>query len=181
MPDAPIIQLIANGARLSAISKDLMRSDADYFILAEARDGVALDTAVRLARKGTRRMKMTFHTRDPKAFAFDAAGEIVRSMGGSVSETAISVAGSFDYVFHFTSLRSTRAKKLTSIYEMGLSDDGSRVVMSEICRHDPITDLWKWTYHIGEDKRAAGVREDASAFLDFDTRLRAMHDKGRLS
>jgi pilus assembly protein CpaF len=181
MPDAPIIQLIADGARLSAISKDLMRSDADYFILAEARDGVALDTAVRLARKGTRRMKMTFHTRDPKAFALDAAGEIVRSMGGGARETAIRVAGSFDDVFHFAALRRTGAKKLTAIYEMGLSDDGSRVAMHEICRHDPVSDSWKWTYYVGADKRAAGTREDAAAFFDFDKRLRALYDRGQLS
>jgi pilus assembly protein CpaF len=105
MPDSPVIQLVCDGDGLSGISKNLMRSDADYFILAEARDGIALDTAVRLARKGTRRMKMTFHTRDPRAFAHDVAVEIVRAVGGDISETALRVAGSFDYVFHFSSIR----------------------------------------------------------------------------
>ncbi|MBR3395461.1 MAG: Flp pilus assembly complex ATPase component TadA, partial [Firmicutes bacterium] len=57
LPGAPILQLLADGEELQKISKNLLRSDADYFILAEARDGIALDTAVRIASKGTKRMK----------------------------------------------------------------------------------------------------------------------------
>jgi pilus assembly protein CpaF len=181
MPDAPVIQLIADGESLSGISKSLMRSDADYFILAEARDGIALDTAVRLARKGTRRMKMTFHTRDPRTFARDAAVEIVRSKGGDILETALMVAGSFDYVFHFSSIRQTGRKKLTAVYEMGLSADGSRVEMHEICRYNRAADAWKWTYHIGRDKRDIGAEENAESFSSFDRGLKLLHDRGRMS
>jgi pilus assembly protein CpaF len=176
MPDSPVVQIIADGDSLAGISKSLMRSDADYFILAEARDGVALDTAVRLARKGTRRMKMTFHTRDPKAFAQDAAVEIVRAAGGDIGETALRVAGSFDYVFHFSSFRKERVKKLTAIYERGLSDDGERALMHEICKYDRTSDSWRWTYHIGSDKRRIGAEEDADAFAAFDVCLRGMCD-----
>jgi pilus assembly protein CpaF len=181
MPDSPVIQLIADGDSLAGIAKSLMRSDADYFILAEARDGVALDTAVRLARKGTRRMKMTFHTREPRAFAQDAAVEIVRAMGGDMAETALRVAGSFDYVFHFSSMRKDRTKKLAAIYEMGLSEDGERVLMHEICRYSGTSDSWKWTYHVGSDKRDIGMEEDADAFAAFDVYLRSLNDRSRLS
>ncbi|MDR2163674.1 MAG: CpaF/VirB11 family protein [Clostridiales Family XIII bacterium] len=181
MPESPVIQLIADGERLAGISKSLMRSDADYFILAEARDGVALDTAVRLARKGTRRMKMTFHAREPRAFAYDAAVEIVRDMGGDIQETALRVAGSFDYVFHFSSMRKDKVKKLTAIYEMGLSEDGEGVLMHEICRYNRMSDHWKWTYHIGKDKRDIGQEEDADAFAAFEICLKGLHDRSRLS
>jgi pilus assembly protein CpaF len=181
MPDSPVIQLIADGEPLAGISKSLMRSDADYFILAEARDGVALDTAVRLARKGTKRMKMTFHTRDPKTFARDAAVEIVRSQGGDIGETMLMVAGSFDYVFHFSNIRKEGRKKLTAIYEMGLSEDGSAVVMHEICRYNRLADAWKWTYCISRDKKDTGLEEDADAFAAFDVCLKSLHEKGRLS
>jgi pilus assembly protein CpaF len=181
MPDSPVIQLIADGDSLAGIAKSLMRSDADYFILAEARDGVALDTAVRLARKGTRRMKMTFHTRDPRSFAQDTAVEIVRAMGGDAAETALRVAGSFDYVFHFSSMRKDRTKKLSAIYEMGLSEDGERVLMHEICRYSRVSDSWKWTYHIGRDKREIGLEEDADAFAAFDVCLKSLNDRSRLS
>ncbi|MCL1894981.1 MAG: hypothetical protein FWG03_00385 [Clostridiales bacterium] len=122
MPGAPIVQLVCDGDRLKAVSKNLLRSDADYFIIAEARDGIALDTAVRMARKGQGRMKMTFHTRDPLSFPEDVAVEIVRSAGGDVRETASRVAGSFDYLFHFVTVRRLNAKKLCGVYEVGKPD-----------------------------------------------------------
>ena len=122
MPGAPIVQLVCDGDRLKAVSKNLLRSDADYFIIAEARDGIALDTAVRMARKGQGRMKMTFHTRDPLSFPEDVAVEIVRSAGGDIRETAGRVAGSFDYLFHFVTIRRLNAKKLCGVYEVGKPD-----------------------------------------------------------
>ena len=127
MPGAPIVQLVCDGDRLKAVSKNLLRSDADYFIIAEARDGIALDTAVRMAGKGQGRMKMTFHTRDPMSFPEDVAVEIVRSVGGDVRETAGRVAGSFDYLFHFVTVRRLNAKKLCGIYEVGKPAGGQAV------------------------------------------------------
>jgi pilus assembly protein CpaF len=178
MPNAPIIQLIADREKLRDISKNLLRSDADYFILAEARDGVALDTAVRMARKGTRRMKLTFHTRDPLSFAHDVAVEIARTMGGDIEETALWVAGSFDYVFHFVQLRDRSKKRLRGIYELGLNSEGRRVIMTEICSYIHAEDRWKWYYHIGADKREAGEEEDAEAFREFDAALRRLAEGG---
>jgi pilus assembly protein CpaF len=174
MPEAPIIQLLADREKLRDISKNLLRSDADYFILAEARDGVALDTAVRMARKGTRRMKLTFHTRDPMSFAHDVAVEIVRTMGGELEETARRVAGGFDYVFHFIQLKNRGQKRLRGIYEMGLHPESRRIVMTEICAYIHAEDRWRWQYHVGADKRAAGEEEDAEAFRSFDAALRAL-------
>lgn len=88
MPDAPILQIIADNEKLKYLSKNLLRSDADYFIIAEARDGIALDTAVKLASKGTRRIKITFHSRDPLDFPYDVAFEIIKSIGGDLDSTA---------------------------------------------------------------------------------------------
>jgi pilus assembly protein CpaF len=174
MPNAPIIQLLADREKLRDISKNLLRSDADYFILAEARDGVALDTAVRMARKGTRRMKLTFHTRDPMSFAHDVAVEIVRTMGGEIEETAQRVASGFDYVFHFIQLKNRGQKRLCGIYEMSLHPESRRVVMTKICAYIHAEDRWTWHYHIGADKRAAGEEEDAEAFRGFDAALRGL-------
>jgi pilus assembly protein CpaF len=192
MPGAPVVQLIADGERLGQISKNLLRSDADYFIIAEARDGVALDTAVRMARKGTGRMKMTFHTRDPLDFPMDAAVEIVRSVGGDVAETALRAAGSFDYLFHFVSLREG-GKKLKGIYEMGVEasgapgtagtsgpgiharnrseGEGRGYYIREICRYDFDADAWAWTNRIAPDKRARGEEGDRAAFAEFEAEL----------
>ncbi|MDR1571633.1 MAG: CpaF/VirB11 family protein [Clostridiales Family XIII bacterium] len=174
MPEAPVVQLIADQDKLKNISKNLLRSDADYFILAEARDGIALDTAVRMARKGTRRMKITFHTRDPLFFPYDVAVEIVRAMGGGLEETARRVAGSFDYVFHFVQLKRKDQKRLRAIYELGICPESRETRMVEICRYLFAEDRWAWTYHISEDKRLAGEEEDAEAFAEFDAALRRL-------
>jgi pilus assembly protein CpaF len=171
MPDAPVVQLIADGEKLTHISKNLMRSDADYFILAEARDGIALDTAVRIARKGTRRMKMTFHTRDAKSFAQDAAVEIVRSFGGDTRDTAQRVAGSFDYIFHFIHLRSKNQKKLRGIFE--ISED---LTVKEICRYDAVSDSWHWHHDIGAEKRRIAAEEDPEALANFDRILKKLEE-----
>jgi pilus assembly protein CpaF len=187
IPGAPIVQLIADGDRLRMISKNLLRSDADYFIIAEARDGFALDTAVRACRKGTGHMKMTFHTRDPRAFPEDAAIEIVRAEGGNVHETAVRVAGSFDYLFHFISERATTAKKLNGIFEMGVvpaHTDGFTekealcgYYVREICRYDRAQDRWHWTCRIAADKRQRGLEEDPAAFAAFEGGLRTLAER----
>jgi pilus assembly protein CpaF len=167
MPEAPVVQLLADQEKLKNISKNLLRSDADYFVLAEARDGIALDTAVRMARKGTRRMKITFHTRDPFTFSHDVAVEIVRTMGGDLEETARRVAGSFDYVFHFVQLKKKNQKRLRGVYELGLCPQTRAIQMQEICRYLYDADRWVWNDHISADKRAAGEEEDAAAFGRF--------------
>jgi len=189
MPGAPVVQLICDGERLKAISKNLLRSDADYFIIAEARDGLALDTAVRVARKGQGRMKMTFHTRDPLSFPEDAAVEITRSLGGEVRETAMRVAGSFDYIFHFVSVRRENAKKLAGIYEVGKAADDPHIFSAEerargwyvrdICRYDFIRDDWTFKNRISGGKRSRGIESDASAFAEFERELARLSEEGR--
>ena len=195
MPGAPIVQLICDGERLKSVSKNLLRSDADYFIIAEARDGIALDTAVRVARRGQGRMKMTFHTRDPLSFPEDAAVEIVRSAGGDIKETAMRVAGSFDYLFHFVSVRGKNAKKLYGIYEVGIErifvpsgppqagqndpDNSRGWYVREICRYDFTSDDWLFTNYISKEKRIRGIESDGEAFTEFAKELEKLAMGGR--
>jgi len=189
MPGAPVVQLICDGERLKTISKNLLRSDADYFVIAEARDGIALDTAVRIARKGQGRMKMTFHTRDPLSFPEDAAVEIVRSCGGEIRETASRVAGSFDYLFHFISLRKENKKKLYGVYEIGKTAEEPQAFTAEerargwyvreICRYDLIRDDWVFTNRISDSKSARGIEGDAIAFSEFASELSLISAAGR--
>ena len=180
IPNAPIVQLIADGDRLNMISKNLLRSDADYFIIAEARDGIALDTAVRVARKGSGRMKMTFHTRNPLNFPEDVAVEIVRSKGGEIGETALRVASSFDYIFYFAPVSLSGRKILKGIYEMGLINEKKKgtakrsYYINEICRYSYQDDDWIWTNKISDDKRFYGEENDAKAFELFEQRLKKL-------
>jgi len=168
------IQLIADNEKLKYLSKNLLRSDADYFILAEARDGIALDTAIKIASKGTRRMKITFHTRDPLDFSYDVAFEIVKSLGGSLESTAKKVAASFDYVFHFIQLKNKNQKRLKSIYELGIDRATREISMKEICRYDHRTDGWKWEYNVSAEKISIGGEENAEALEVFLKELSAL-------
>ncbi len=172
-PDAPIIQLIADNEDLRRISKNLMRSDADYFILAEARDGIALETAVKIASKGTRRMKLTFHCKDPEDFPFDAAWEIVKATGGELEIVMKKVAASFDYIFHFVQLKDKSRKRLMAIYEMSLMS-GGEIKLIRICSYNYENDSWKWNFHIGENIKKFAIAEDGEAMKEFATRLKKL-------
>jgi pilus assembly protein CpaF len=171
MPDAPVVQVLADNDRLGGIIKNLLRSDADYLVMAEARDGIALDVAVRLAAKGGRRMKITYHTREPLNFPYDVASEIVGGGGGDIYFMAKKVASSFDYIFHFIQLKDKSKKKLRSIHEISYDRGANRIHMEPICEYDFASDGWKWKNVIGEDKRKAAEEEDACAFERFSSLL----------
>jgi pilus assembly protein CpaF len=167
MPEAPILQLIADNDKMKTISKNLLRSDADYFILAEARDGVALDTAIRIASKGTKRMKITFHTREPLDFPYDVASEIVKSVGGDLDATAKKVASSFDYIFHFVQLKTKNKKRLKSIHEMTFYRLTGRFSLKQICSYYYKNDCWTWSYIMSKDKHVLGEEENPEKFQLF--------------
>ncbi|MDD2189593.1 MAG: ATPase [Eubacteriales bacterium] len=179
MPEAPILQLIADNEKLKYLSKNLLRSDADYFILAEARDGIALDTAVKIASKGARRMKITFHTRDPLDFSYDVAFEIIKSLGGDLESTAKKVAASFDYIFHFIQLKNKNQKRLKSIYELGIDRNTRKITMNEICRYDHKTNDWSWSYIMSDDKRRIGEEENSVSLEIFAGELAFLSNQRR--
>lgn len=175
MEKAPIIQIVADNQRLSQVSKNLLRSDADYFILAEARDGTALDLAVRIANKGSRRMKMTFHSSDPMEFCYDVANEITRSVANAdLKATTRKVAKSFHYIFHFVQLQDKSQKRLKGIYEIQSKPEKEDFQIIQICRYRYETDDWQWRYRIGKDKAVIGQEEDPRAFQAFDRHLQAL-------
>ncbi|MBR4075100.1 MAG: ATPase [Firmicutes bacterium] len=177
MPRAPIVQLLADNERLKRISKNLLRSDADYFILAEARDGKALDTAVRIASKGTKRMKMTFHTRNPLDLPGEVASEIIKTEGGQWDPTRLKVAESFDYIFHFVQLADKSQKRLRGIYEMGLTKDRKEVYVEPICLYDYETDDWMWIDRMGGDKEQLGLEENRQALQRMKTELHRLAEE----
>lgn len=181
MPSAPILQLIADNDKLKHISKNLLRSDADYFILAEARDGIALDTAVKIASKGTRRMKITFHTRDPLEFPYDVAFEIVKSLGGDQESTARKVAASFDYIFHFIQLKNKSQKRLKSIHELGTDRNTGKIKLTEICRYNHKNDSWQWKNMVSRDKQVIGEEENQEAWNTFLRELESLSSQSTVN
>ena len=177
LPDAPILQLIADGEDLKKITKNLMRSDADYFILAEARDGIALDTAVRIAAKGTKRMKMTFHSRQPRRFPIEAATEIVKQTGGDLNLTMQMVASSFDFIIHLIQLPDKSQKRLKSISQLSLSDSGE-IKIDTICEYDVGKDAWRFFDDIDDEKMEYGLENNAEAFGKMYSELEGLAKAG---
>ena len=174
MPDAPVVQVLADNDRLGGVIKNLLRSDADYMIFAEAREGLALDTAVKLASKGSRRMKITYHMREPLNFPYDVAGEIVGCKGGDIHLMAKKVAFSFDYIFHFIQLADKSKKKLKSIHELSYDRVSDSISMKQLCEYDCRANSWKWHCVLSEDKRKAAEEEDAGAYERFAGMLKGL-------
>ena len=180
LPGAPIIQLIADGEELRQISKNLLRSDADYFIMAEARDGIALDTAVRLASKGTKRMKMTFHSRNPERFPLEAATEIVKSTGGDLPLTIQMVSSAFDYLFHFIQLSDKSKKRLKGIYQT-VCDASGTFRIEQICSYDPESESWIFINSMGREQRTYGKESDPELFGVFERELQRLSELGSVT
>jgi pilus assembly protein CpaF len=142
MPDAPIVQIVADGERMENIVKSLMRSDAQYFCFGEARDGIALNTALRIAERGGRRMKMTFHITNPFDFPFDVANEIAFVYGGSVAHHALRAASAFEYILHFGTGKNLAEKKLLGIYHMEADKAEGKIRIECECLYDAESESW---------------------------------------
>lgn len=177
MPDAPILQLVADGAELERIVKSIMRSDADYIIMGEARDGIALNTAVKIANKGTRRVKMTYHCSDTIDFCYDVADEIVRIYGGSLYSTILKVSKSFQFVFQFVQLKDKSKKRLKSIFEIVYDPESHDIHMNRICRYRFETDDWVWRNELSSATIQFGLEEDKDATLIASSVLHQLSSK----
>lgn len=180
MPKAPILQLVADGDRLSKIIKDLLRGDGDYLIMAEARDAVALKVAIQATARGTRRVKITFHTSEPVDFCYDVATEVVEKFGGSIAANAIKVAKGFHYLFEFIQLKDKSQKRLKGIYEIRYNQESQEVTIHQICKYSPSEHKWYYKFDIGSDKAVIGEQEDMEAFEQFKQLLRDLANQNEI-
>ncbi len=177
MPNAPIIQIVADGDKLKNIIKSLMRSDADYFIIAEARDAVALYIALKITTKGTRRVKSTYHSSDATDFVYDAASEIVQEFGGELWPTVIKVAKGYHYLYEFIQLKDKTKKRLKGIYEIRYDAVTFNITIHQIMKYDFHKDEWTYKFDIGLDKEQIALQEDYSSFKIFKDELKKLAEK----
>lgn len=175
MPTAPIIQMIADNEDLDNILKPLMRSDGDYLVMGEARDGRALRQMLMITKKGTRRVKGTFHTGNPEDFCYDIAQEIVNIYGGDVWAYMMQAAKGFHYLFEFASLSHDKsAKRLKGIYEIRLDAKNLQISTHKICHHNIETDDWEYVNDIGKETIRIGLEEDPEAIQTFQFELKRL-------
>lgn len=176
MPNAPIMQLLADDEKLDTIIKSVLRSDADYIIAAEARDGRAYNMAVKIANKGTRRVKLTAHLSDPIDFCYDVANEIISIYGGKLDYHIIKTAKSFDYIFQFVQLKDKSQKRLKGIYEIRYNREDHSITIHQICKYNYETDSWTYKFDIGADKEEIAMEEDINAYKIFTSELKKLSE-----
>lgn len=180
MPGAPIMQMVVDEDKMASIIKYLLRSDADYFVFAEARDGLALDTAIKIANKGSKRMKMTFHCSSPLEFCYDVAAEIYKSCGGDMYNTILKTAKSFQYIFHFVQLNDKSQKRLKSIHELTYDTKNHNIVITTVCQYNPIVDSWDWRYQLDEKIEKENKGENLEALASFKKELKKLSEQNPL-
>jgi pilus assembly protein CpaF len=178
LPGSPIMELLCNDENIGSISKPVLRSDADYLILAEARRGEEFDLMVRLANKGTNRCKTTLHTTNVNELVYDIADEIMAIRpNAEYSSTLMKVARSYHYVVQLTSLYHDKSKKrMTGIYEICADRVKNTIELFQLCAYDFEKDTWTWAYHVGGDKKEIALRESYNDFSAFDNELKKLSE-----
>lgn len=157
MPDAPIMQIVADGNELGAVSKSMLRGDNDYILLEEMRDADAFRLAVDITSAGTQRTKATIHAGSAQDVPYKMASAITARYGGSEKGIIAQIYRNFHYAFELCQLPDNRAKKiLKTISEYRYDTVTDRISVNEICRYDYETGRWRWKYDIGEDKKEMG-------------------------
>ncbi len=164
MPDAPIMQLIADGDELKEMSKALLRGDNDYVILEEMRDAAAFSLALDITSTGTMRSKVTVHDSSGINVPYKMASKIVDAYGGSLREHIAQVYRNFDYIFEFCQNPENRAKKiLKGILELAYDPVSDEIRATYICRYDFDSGGWTWNCHMDRVKREKTAEISASA------------------
>lgn len=178
MPDAPIMSLVADGEELVNLSKKVVRSDANYIVVAEGRDGYAFNMIVESGNKGTLRNKTTLHLSDVEDFAYEIANKIVGVYGGNLDYQIVKVAKSFDYIFEMVELPDNRSqRRLKSIHEIRYDHNTHEITYNRICEYDFHTDSWQFYYDVGKRIEEIGDVEDPAALTVFKSTLKALSEK----
>lgn len=145
MPQAPIMQLVADGQRLSSITKSLLRGDNDYILLEEMRDGAAFHLALDITSTGTTRSKGTIHDNDGINVPYKMASKIRQVYGGDSRELIAQVYKNFDYVLELSQIPEDKSRKvLKGIWEYSYDRHKDRVMARQICIYEFQTGRWLW-------------------------------------
>ena len=145
MPQAPIMQLVADGEKLASVSKSLLRGDNDYILLEEMRDAAAFRLALDITSTGTRRSKATIHADSGIDVPYRMASRIRERYGGEEKELIAQVYRNFDYAIELCQLPEDRSKKLMKgIIEYSYDSERDRITAEQICRYDFTAGRWLW-------------------------------------
>ncbi|MCI6013278.1 MAG: Flp pilus assembly complex ATPase component TadA [Firmicutes bacterium] len=145
MPDAPIMQLVADGKELDTVMKSLLRGDNDYILLEEMRDAAAFRLALAITSAGTMRSKATIHSSDAVQIPYKMASAICEAYGGNQQNLIARVFQNFQLVFLFRQLPADRAeKRLAEISAYTYDAENDAAAVHTICRYIPSESQWRW-------------------------------------
>ena len=178
MPKAPIIPLIAEGEELFKLASEILKSDADYLVVQEVRDGYTAYIAVEAGNKGTNRLKITAHLSNMEDFCYDMANKIMGVYGGSIDYQMVRVANSFNLLFEMVQLPENRShKRLKSVSEIEFNNETNEITYHKICEYQKATDSWCFNYNIGKKLKEIAEFENPEAFEVYKNTLKALAEK----
>lgn len=180
LPTAPIMQLLADGEDLRGIVKNLMRSDADYLIMAESRDGFALNLSVEMANRGTRRSKTTVHLTDVNDICLDIAQKIINDVGGNLDYTIMKVAKSFHYVIELIQLPDKSQKRVKGVYEIRYDNSNFEISIRQIMKYNIKENSWSYYYDVDPKKEEIALEENYEAYKQFKDELKKLSDSNKM-
>ena len=145
MPDAPLMQLIADGKDLDRLTRSLMRGDNDYILLEEMRDAAAYHLALEITATGTMRSKATVHDGSSENIPYKMASAVQERYGGNLQSIIAQVFRSFQLVFRFAPEYPDRSRKrLQSIDAYRYDMEQDEVSVHQLCRYDASEKQWLW-------------------------------------
>lgn len=145
MPNAPIMQLVADGQRLASMTKSLLRGDNDYILLEEMRDAEAFHLALDITSTGTTRSKATVHDNDGVNVPYKMASKIREKYGGQIRELIAQVFKNFDYAIELCQDPGDKRKKvMKGIVEYSYDYGEDQVIARRICQYDFAEQCWRW-------------------------------------
>lgn len=145
MPNAPLMQLIADGEDLEMMTKSLLRGDNDYLLMEEMRDGTAFRMALDMTSTGTNRCKATIHERDGVNIPYRMATKIREKYGGDEQQMIAQVFQNFDYVIELCQNPIDKSKKvMKGILEYGYDWKKNQVYCRRVCNYDFQQCVWSW-------------------------------------
>ena len=145
MPQAPLMQLVADGKDLDRLTRSLMRGDNDYILLEEMRDAAAYHLALEITATGTMRSKATIHDGSSVNIPYKMATAVQERYGGNLQSIIAQVFRSFQLVFRFAQEYPDRSRKrLQSISAYRYDMETDQVSVHELCRYLPEEGRWCW-------------------------------------
>ena len=171
MPDAPIMQIVADGKALEEMTKSLLRGDNDYLLLEEMRDATAFRLALDMTSTGTTRSKGTIHDRDGLNVPYKMASKIREKYGGDEQALIAQVFKSFDYVIELCQMEADKSKKvMTGILEYNYDVKKNLVFCRRICKYDFEHNQWRWNRN-GFSAKKSKYPENYNILQDLENRI----------